>query len=318
MSVYHSKNAIVFGGAGFVGRHLIRRLARDNWTVSVVTRRPHRHRDLLVMPTVKLIESEWPDPEFIDSLLGKNDTVINLVGILNESKQQTFESSHVTLPETLARVGLEKNIRRLIHMSSLGADVNGPSRYLQSKGRGEQVVLEAGKRGLEFEILRPSIVFGPDDSFTCLFATLLKLSKGVFCVISPQSQMQPVYIGDLVNCIMHAVEQQSCTGGSFDIAGPEIFSFCELIQLIDSMSGGRHRLIPLNDFFTKLVATFMQFTPGKLITPDNVRSLQVPNIIQTAQPEPYGVQSRQFEETAATWLRPQTRELDTYRAQAGR
>ncbi len=318
MSVYYPKNAVILGGAGFVGRNLARELAERNWNVSVVTRRPHRHRDLLVMPTVRLIEVEQLDSDTIRSLLRENDTVINLVGILHESRRHSFEAIHTQLPSNIADIGIEKNIRRLIHISALGADVNAPSRYLQSKGFGERALSDRKDQGLRFDIIRPSIIFGPDDSFTRLFARLLKLAKFIFLVISPDAKMQPVFVGDLVECILHAVNQQHSSCDSFDVAGPEVFTFYELIRSIDELSGGRHRLIRLNDNLSRMVANFAQFTPGKLLTPDNILSLQVPNIIQTEQPAPYGAQSRRFEDTAVSWLKPQTRRLDAYRTQAGR
>ncbi len=318
MSVYHPKNAVLFGGAGFVGRNLTRELAKRDWNVSVVTRRPHRHRDLLVMPTVRLIEIKQLDSESIRSLLQENDTVINLVGILHESRRQSFEAVHTQLPSSIADIGIEKNIRRLIHISALGADINAPSRYLQSKGHGELALSDRKNQGLQFDIIRPSIVFGPDDSFTRLFARLLKLAKFIFFVITPDAKMQPVFVGDLVQCILHAVNQQRSSCSSYDVAGPDVFSFYELIRSIDELSGGHHRLIRLNESLSRMVATFAQFTPGKLLTPDNILSLQVPNIIQTEQPAPYGAQYSRFEDTAASWLKPQTQQLDTYRTQAGR
>lgn len=318
MYANHAKNAVIFGGAGFVGRYLVRKLAQQNWNVSVVTRRPHRHRELLVMPTVKIEEISRLNPDSIRTLLKENDTVINLVGILNETKSQTFDAIHADFPAEIAKIGIEKNIRRLVHISSIGADTNAPSRYLQTKGQGELALFDARREGLEFDILRPSIVFGPEDSFTQLFAKLLKLAKGVFFVISPDSRMQPVYVEELVSCIAHAVNQQHGSCRSFDVAGPEIFTFFELIGLIDKLSGGRHRLIRLNDFLSRTMATLMQFAPGQLLTPDNILSLQVPNIIQTKQPHPYGAQSRRFEDTAISWLQPQKQRMDTYRTQAGR
>lgn len=318
MSFSHPKNAVIFGGAGFVGRNLVLELARQDWNVSVVTRRPHRHRDLLVMPTVKLVEIEQLDSETVWSLLQANDTVINLVGILHESRHQSFEAVHTQLPSDIADIGIEKKIRKLIHISALGADADAPSRYLRSKGNGERALADRKDQGLQFDIIRPSIVFGPDDSFTRLFARLLKLAKVVFFVVSPNAKMQPVYVGDLIECISHAVNQQHSSCSSFDVAGPEVFTFYELIQSIDELINERHRLIRLNDNLSRIVATFAQFTPGKLLTPDNILSLQVPNIIQMEQPAPYGAQSKRFEDTAASWLKPQTERLDTYRTQAGR
>ncbi|MDE0309921.1 MAG: complex I NDUFA9 subunit family protein [Acidiferrobacterales bacterium] len=318
MSTYHPKNALIFGGAGFVGRHLAYELAKQDWNVSVVTRRPHRHRDLIVMPTIKLIEVKQLNPETIRSLLSENDTVFNLIGILHESKRHGFDAIHTQLPGNIADIGMERGIRRLIHISALGADINAPSKYLQSKAHGERVLVNRKNLGLQFDIIRPSIVFGPDDSFTRLFARLLKIAKFIFFVISPDAKMQPVFVGDLVKCIVHAANQQHSSCKSFDVAGPDVFTFYELIRSIDELSGGHHRLIRLNDSLTRMIANFAQFAPGKLLTPDNVLSLQVPNVIDTEQPAPYGAQTRRFEDTAASWLKPQTRRFDAYRTQAGR
>ncbi len=318
MSIFHPKHAVIFGGSGFLGRHLVRRLARDNWDVTVATRRAHRSRELLVLPTVRMVEAKRLDDDTINTLLSENVTVINLIGILHESGTQTFEDVHANLPQRIATIGMEKNIRRLIHISSLGADVDAPSQYLKSKGQGEQNLFEAMQLGLQCEIIRPSIIYGPDDSFTRLFAKLLKLAKGFFFVIEPESQMQPVYVGDLVECIMHAIVRPRSAGRSFDVGGPQVLTFYELIELIDKLIGSRHKLIPLNHYLSNSIASVMQFAPGKPLTPDNILSLQVPNIIQTDQPEPYGVQPSSFEETAKAWLSPQPQPLDIYRAQARR
>ena len=130
--------------------------------------------------------------------------------------------------------------------------------------------------------------------------------------------MQPVYVGDLVECIMHAIVRPRSAGRSFDVGGPQVLTFYELIELIDKLIGSRHKLIPLNHYLSNSIASVMQFAPGKPLTPDNILSLQVPNIIQTDQPEPYGVQPSSFEETAKAWLSPQPQPLDIYRAQARR
>ena len=137
-------------------------------------------------------------------------------------------------------------------------------------------------------------------------------------LISPDAQMQPVYVGDVVNCIVHAVSQQKLVCNSCDIAGPEVFTLCELVSLIDRMCGGRHKIIGLNRTLSLAVATLTQFLPGKPLTPDNLLSLQVPNVILGENPKPFGIQSARFEDAAKEWLDPQADRFDAYRAQAGR
>ena len=318
MRATHPKHAVIFGGTGFVGRNLVTALVGMNWKITIITRRLHRHRDLLVIPTVKLVEADNLSSEFIAEQLHEADTVVNLVGILNESGKNSFDAVHALLPKDIAEACLVKKVRRLIHISSLNAHVDAPSAYLQSKGRGEQSVSAAIDQGLDCLIIRPSVIFGADDSFTRQFEKLLKMAKGLFMLISPDSKMQPVFVGDVVNCIVHAASQQKLVCNACDIAGPEIFTLYELVSLIDRMCGGRHKIIGLNHTLSLPVATLAQYLPGKPLTPDNLLSLQVPNVILGDFPAPFGIQSVRFEDAAKAWLGPQTDPRDAYRAQAGR
>ena len=318
MRTTHPKHAVIFGGSGFVGRSLVTALVRLNWEITIITRRLHRHRDLLVIPTVKLIEADNLSRKFIADQLHEADTVVNLVGILNETRLNSFDAVHARLPKDIAEACLAKKVRRLIHISSLGAHVNAPSVYLQSKGRGEHAVSAALEQGLDCIVMRPSVIFGADDSFTRQFEKLLNMAKGFFMLISPNSQMQPVYVGDVVNCIVYAASQQKLVCNTCDIAGPEIFTLYELVSLIDRMCGGRHKIIGLNRTLSLAVATLAQFLPGKPLTPDNLLSLQIPNVILSENPKPFGIQSARFEDTAKEWLGPQADRFDAYRTQAGR
>lgn len=315
MTTSIKKQAVVFGGAGFIGKYLVRALANENWKVAVVTRRPERNRDLLVLPTVKLVTVDINSPAEISSLMEHHDTIINLVGILNETRKSRFENIHVQFPHRLVETCIQNNVRRFIHVSSLGANINAPSAYLRSKGQAEEIIMDAQRQGLDCAILRPSIVFGPDDSFTTMFNTLLKLAVGVFLVISPDSQMQPVYVRDLVKCLLHTVTEPELTIRKCDIAGPEVYFLIELIAEIDRLAGRRHRLIPLTDSLSKLLAMFAQFLPEKPLSPDNVLSLQVPNILRADSPQPYGAQPTRFEDAARMWLHPKKSRLDNFRTQ---
>lgn len=318
MSLINTKQAILFGGSGFVGRYLTKSLTSSGWSVNVVTRRPHRHRDLLVMPTLKLMQIEEFTNDSVASLMEEGDTVVNLIGILNESKRNSFERIHAQLPKSIAEACIEKQVRRFIHVSSLGAHAEAPSAYLRSKGKAEEEIQKAVSQGLDAIVLRPSVIFGRHDSFTNQFASLLKMAFGFFLVVSPESKLQPVYVRDVVHCIQHAMEARETSRSSCDLAGPDVYTMKELIQLIDRMIDRRHRMIPLSASLSRLLAAFLQFAPGKPLTPDNLLSLQVENTIDKEFPTPYGIQPNRFEDVAENWLNPQSKPFDVYRAKAGR
>ena len=318
MSLTNTKQAVLFGGTGFVGRYLTKSLTNNGWSVDVVTRRPHRHRDLLVMPTLKLKQIEEFTADSIASLMEEGHTVVNLIGILNESKRNSFEQIHTQLPKSIAGACIGKRVRRFVHVSSLGAHTEAPSAYLRSKAKAEEEIHKAVSQGLDAIILRPSVIFGRYDSFTNQFANLLKMAFGFFLVVSPESKLQPVYVRDVVHCIVHAMNARETSRNSCDLAGPDVYTMKELIQLIDKMIGRHHKMIPLSASLSRLLATFLQFAPGKPLTPDNLLSLQVENIIDQEFPTPYGIQPSRFVDVAENWLNPQSEPFDIYRTKAGR
>ena len=318
MSLTNTKQAVLFGGTGFVGRNLTKSLTSNGWSVNVVTRRPHRHRDLLVMPTLKLKQIEEFTSESVAPLMEEGDTVVNLIGILNESKRNSFERIHTQMPKSIAEACIEKQVRRFVHVSSLGAHTDAPSAYLRSKGKAEEEIHKAVSQGLDAIVLRPSVIFGRHDSFTNQFANFLKMAFGFFLVVSPESKLQPVYVRDVVHCIVHAMNDRETSRNSCDLAGPDVYTMKELILIIDRMIGRRHKMIPLSASLSRLLATFLQFAPGKPLTPDNLLSLQVENTIDQEFPDPYGIQPNRFEDVAENWLNPQLDPFDIYRAKAGR
>ncbi len=311
-------HAVIFGGAGFVGKHLIKQLSRQQWMISVVTRRPHRHRDLQVIPGVRLIEDKTLTQASISAVISSGDTVINLVGILNPSRKVAFKQVHAKLPDEIAQACLAKKARRLIHISAIGASVTSASAYLRSKALGENAVLDAGDRGLSSIVLRPSIIFGADDSFTRRFEQLLRLAKGIFVAPCPDAMMQPVYVDDLVQCIAYAAAQRDLECQICDVAGPQRFSMREILSIISRLTGGSHRIIGLNSSLSMLMAQFLQFVPSQPLTPDNIRSLSVPNVSNGNFPAPFGNQKSEFEATAKIWLSPQKDRFNAYRAEARR
>ncbi|MXW47437.1 MAG: complex I NDUFA9 subunit family protein [Gammaproteobacteria bacterium] len=318
MPLSHSKHAVLFGGAGFIGSYLINALSRGGWTMTVVTKHPHRHRSLLVIPSLKMVETGDLSSDYIGSLISESDTVVNLIGILNQSRIDTFAEIHASLPGRIAEACLQRNARRLVNISALGSDVNAPSQYLKSRAQGEQAVQSVIEKGLECTIIRPSIVFGPGDSFSRMFHQMLSMSPVLFPLILPKVRVQPVYVGDVVRCIAHAIDVKFTDQGKFDVAGPEIFTLREFVSLVDRFGGMRHKIVGLSPGLSKLLASFAQFAPGKPLTPDNLRSLQASVAIGEGMPEPYGVQPTRFESVAGEWLSPQIDKFDQFRTQAGR
>lgn len=312
------KHAVLLGGAGFIGSELINALSKDNWRLTVVTKRPHRHRNLLVVPALKMLEAGDLSSEALTNMISESDTVVNLIGILNQSRGASFAEVHGALPERIANACLKGNARRLIHVSALGADASGPSEYLKSRAQGERAVLSAMDEGLDSIIIRPSIVFGPGDSSSRLFQQMLSMAPLLFPLVVPNASVQPVYVGDVVRCIKHAIVAEVPELGSFDIAGPKTYTLREFVSLIDQFSGMHHRIIGLGPFVSKVMASFAQFAPGKPLTPDNLLSLQAPATVRNNMPAPYGIQSTRFESVAPAWLGPRFTEFDSFRTQAGR
>ena len=314
----YSKHAVLFGGAGFIGSELINALSNDNWRITVVTRRPHRHRNLLVVPQLKMVEAGDLSDDLINDLIGPADTVINLVGILNETRKASFTETHTLLPARIAQQSLQQKARKLIHLSALGGAVEAPSDYLKSRGHGEAAIQAIAQQGLDCTILRPSIVFGPGDSFSKMFRQMLSMTPLIFPLVAPNARVQPVYVKDVVRCIVHAIDAPIGESGSFDIAGPKAYTLQDMIRLIDEFSGMHHKIIGLGPSLSRLLAFVAQFAPNKPLTPDNLRSLEVVSEVREDTPAPYGIQPTRFEAVAASWLSRHRGPLDEFRRHAGR
>lgn len=266
----------VLGGTGFVGGHLVRRLVNSGYRVKVLTRHRERHRELLVCPTVRVIQADPYDRDELRAQFADCQAVINLVAILNGS-EQAFHKVHVELPQQIAEVCAEVGIKRLLHMSALNADAEkGPSFYLKSKGAGEQAVFAAAG-SVPTTCFRPSIIFGPDDHFFNQFATLLKLGP-VFPVACPTARFAPVYVNDVIEAMLAALTNEATFGKSLELCGPRVYTFRELVQLTAEMVGVRRLIVNLPDKLARLQAKLFERLPGQLFTEDNYRSLQVDSV----------------------------------------
>ncbi|MDV3238268.1 MAG: complex I NDUFA9 subunit family protein [Gammaproteobacteria bacterium] len=268
----------IIGGSGFVGRHLAHRLTREGWRVTIPTRRRERQRALLVDPRVTLIEADVHDPATLRGLIAGCDAVVNLVGILNEHRGpagQAFARAHVALPEKIVAAMRDAGVRRLLHMSALNADPReAHSLYLRTKGQGEDLVHGAAREGLEVTSFRPSVIFGPGDSFFNRFATLLRLTPLVFPLACAESRFSPVYVGDVVEAMARALRDRSTIGKHCDLCGPEVYTLAQLVEYTADQLGLRRRIWRLNDALSRLQARALEFVPGKPFSRDNYWSLQ--------------------------------------------
>ncbi len=282
------KTLCILGGTGFVGRHLLNRLSREGYELKVLTRHRERHRDLLVIPTLSLIEADVHDPRVLKAHFAGCQAVINLVGILNDRHRdgRGFYQVHVELPRKVIEACRENGIQRLLHMSALNADPQGPSLYLRTKGEGEALVQGSGLKVTSF---RPSVIFGPEDHFYNRFATLLKLSPLVFPLACPRARMAPVYVGDVVCAYATALKEPATVGQRYDLCGPHVHTLQEIVAYTRELLGVRRLILPLNDRLSYAMAWLLDRVPGKPFSIDNYRTLQVDSVCQGPFPEVFGI-----------------------------
>jgi uncharacterized protein YbjT (DUF2867 family) len=294
----------VLGGTGFVGRNLSERLVVAGHEVRILARHPERHRDLLVLPTAQVIEADVHDPAVLRREFQGVDAVVNLVGILNESGRngKGFERVHVELPAKVVQACRQSGVGRLLHMSALHAAPDAPSYYLRSKGRGEQVVHEAENHALHVTSFRPSVIFGPRDRFINRFAELLRQIPCVFPLACASARLQPVYVEDVTRAFALALDRDATFGQRYNLCGPQVYSLQEILTYLTRILGLKHRILPLNQTFSRLQASILQFVPGKPFTPDNFRSLQVANVCDAPFPAVFGITPSRLDEIVPTYL----------------
>ena len=294
----------VLGGTGFVGHSLCERLAMAGHEVRILTRHRERHRELLVLPSAQVIEADVHNPAVLKREFQGLDVVVNLVGILNESGRdgKGFERAHAELPAKLVQACRQSGVTRLLHMSALHASPDGPSHYLRSKGRGEQIVHEAESHTLHVTSFRPSVIFGPRDSFTNRFAGLLRQVPYVFPLACAGARLQPVYVEDVAQAFVSALDRHATFGQRYNLCGPQVYRLREIVSYLARQLGLKRHILPLNDTLSYLQAAVLQFAPGKPFTPDNYRSLQVASVCQAPFPAIFGITPGRFDEIVPTYI----------------
>lgn len=293
----------VLGGSGFVGRHIVERLVGEGHFVTVPTRRRERAKHLYLLPTVDAVEADVHDPATLARVFARCDAVINLVGILQSRPGRPygpdFARVHVELPQKVVAACAEAGVSRLLHMSALKAAADAPSEYLRSKAEGEAAVIGARGR-VAATIFRPSVVFGPEDRFLNMFAWLQKIMPVVF-LACPDARFQPVYVADVARAFVAALDRDESFDKAYDLVGPKVYTLRELVEYAGKASGRSHPVIGLGARLSWCQARTMELLPGKLMSRDNVRSMQVANTSDASFP--FGIQPAPLEAIAPAYLK---------------
>jgi uncharacterized protein YbjT (DUF2867 family) len=307
----------LLGGSGFVGTELVGRLAAKGHRLRVLTRHPQECRVLAVVPAVELVAADVHDPRTLQREIAGSDVVINLVGILNERGDSGagFRHAHAELTRKAVAACVAAKVPRFLQMSALGADENGPSHYLRSKGLAEKHVREASA-ALDWTIFRPSVIFGQRDSLLNRFAALLQLSAGFIPLARAQARFAPVWVGDVAQAFELALEGGATSRQSYDLCGPEVMTLAELVRYTGTLCGQRAKIIALPDPIGRLQAKIMDFAPGKPFSSDNFRSLTVDNVCRDQGFARLGISPARLADIAPLYLRVESL-FDRLRRQRG-
>jgi len=271
----------VLGGTGFIGSALAARLATDGHTIRIVSRDPARHAALRVLPTLELLRGDVHDRATLERAFRGCDRAVNLVGILNERGfgGRGFWRVHAEVTAIAVAACRAVGVERYLHMSALNADAErAPSHYLRSKGAAEDIVRRESVPGPEYVIFRPSVIFGPGDSLVNRFARLLRRMPGVFPLACANARFAPVYVGDVVEAFVYALDEPGVTGRSFDLCGPDVLTLGDIVRLTAQAAGLRRIVLPLPKPLARLQAAVMDFVPGRPFSTDNFRSASVDSI----------------------------------------
>ncbi len=271
----------IYGGSGFLGRHVVRALAKRNYRIRVAVRRPDLAFHLQPLGRVgqiHAVQANLRNAASVEAAARDAAAVINLVGILFERGRQRFDAVHTLGAEQVA-LAAKTHGARIVHVSAIGADQTSLAQYARSKAAGERLVLAAQPDAV---IMRPSIMFGPEDDFFNRFAAMATLSPALPLIGGGNTRFQPVFVGDVATAIADAVDGKLRGGTVYELGGPEVRTFKELLQFILATIERKRLLLPFPFFLAKLQAMALQFLPMPLLTPDQVDMLRIDNVVSDA------------------------------------
>jgi NADH dehydrogenase len=271
----------VYGGSGFLGRHVVRALAKRHYRIRVAVRRPELAGHLQPLGRVgqiHAVQANLRNTASVEAAARDAHVLINLVGILYERGRQRFDAVHAFGAE---QVALAANLHGagLVHVSAIGADENSRARYARTKAQAENLVLSAQPSAT---IMRPSIMFGPEDDFFNRFASLARMAPALPLIGGGATRFQPVFVGDVATAIADAVDGKTRAGTTYELGGPEVRTFKELMQYVLATIERKRLLVPLPFFAAKLQASILQFAPTPPLTPDQVEMLRSDNVVSEA------------------------------------
>lgn len=276
----------VFGGSGFIGRHLVQALSKRGWRVRAAMRRPDlagHLQPLGAVGQIHAVQANLRYPASVARAVEGADAVVNLVGILHEGGRQTFSAVQAQGPRIVAEACTTAGVQHLVQISAIGADAESPADYARSKAAGEAGVLAAFPGAV---ILRPSIVFGPEDQFFNRFASLARFMPFLPLIGGGETKFQPVYVGDVAEAIARALEGRAKPGAIYELGGPDTRSFAVLMAYILEVTGRSRPLLPVPFPFARLQASVMELLPSPMLTIDQVRMLETDNVVsQLAESE---------------------------------
>ncbi|MCB1963379.1 MAG: complex I NDUFA9 subunit family protein [Rhodocyclaceae bacterium] len=295
---------LLIGGSGFVGSAVAARLVADGWRVRVATRRVANARHLMPLPTLDVVEANVHDDAALHALTAGVDAVVSLVGVLHSPPGTpygpAFARAHVDLPTRLAAACQRAAVRRIVHISALGADVNGPSEYQRSKAAGEAAIRNA-RPELAWTVLRPSVIFGRGDSFLNLFAALARLTP-ILPLGGAATRFQPVWVEDVARVVAESLHRAEAIGQRYTLAGPKVYTLADLVRYAGALGGRTPTVVPVSEGVAMLQARLLELAPNPMMSRDNVRSMRVDNVCD-GPPLPFGLTPTPLETVAPGYLR---------------
>jgi uncharacterized protein YbjT (DUF2867 family) len=276
-----TRRTAVLGGSGFIGRYIVQRLAARGDVIPVGCRHAQEAKFLMPLGNVGQIAAinvTIGDEQVLPAFLAGNDALVNCVGILRESGSQTFERVHHTGPARLARLAREAGIERFVHISAIGADSRSTSAYARTKAAGEAAVRDAFPT---VTILRPSVVFGPEDQFFNRFAAMAAISPVLPLIGGGHTRFQPVYVGDVADAVAKCLDDPTTAGRTYELGGPKIYTFRELIKLLETEIRRKRLLVDLPFGLAAFQARLMSVLPNPPLTPDQVELLKRDNVVSS-------------------------------------
>lgn len=297
------KRVVLVGGSGFVGRAIANRLAAAGVSVLVPTRRRSRAGHILLLPNVEVVEADVHDPDTLARLFAGADAVVSLVGVLHSRSGEPygpdFARAHVELPKKIVAACRGAGVKRLVHVSALGASGDGPSEYQRSKAAGEAAIRSTGA-DLDWVILRPSVIFGRDDRFLNMFADLAAVFP-VLPLAGASTRFQPVHVEDIAEVVWRSLTSPEAAGQTYELAGPAVYTLRQLVEYVSDLVGKPRPVIALPEGLAMLQARLMELAPQPLMSRDNVRSMRSDNVA-TGDPLPFGLVPTAVEAVVPTWL----------------